>query len=251
MPEHERRDSRSKLNFRRCSFSTIASATREPSARSRTPPPRPTRRSSAPESRRPLPWETTENVRCLRRPHRPEPLSAVLRASTPPPGHFQPPDFRRRRLFQESHGRATLCSRVRTARGRVGGRRLDRAARAGPTDLVSSRSRHRTVHAVLPHTAPRRSSPGAFSVPVAIAGGTAGRFRPRGGVLRGVAGRGLLEGRRGRGRRTRSEKDRGPFHEARDWRGDKIAFQLANSPPVVGPSRRGLAVISRCTLRRR
>jgi hypothetical protein len=44
-----------------------------------------------------------------------------------------------------------------SGRGRVGGRR--RAARSSRLASVSSRRRHRTVHAIFPHTAPRRSSP--------------------------------------------------------------------------------------------
>ena len=52
--------------------------------------------------------------------------------------------------------------------GRVGERRLDRAAVADWSGFLPPP--HRTVHAIFPHTALRRSSPSAFSVPVATAG---------------------------------------------------------------------------------
>jgi hypothetical protein len=39
-------------------------------------------------------------------------LSAVLRASTPPPGHFPISGFPATTTFQESHGIVKLCSQV-------------------------------------------------------------------------------------------------------------------------------------------
>src|SRR5436305_5947213 len=47
-------------------------------------------------------------------------------------------------------------------RGRVGGRRLAPRGRAGPTGAGLLPPPHRTVRAVLPHTAHRRSSPAAL-----------------------------------------------------------------------------------------
>src|SRR3954468_19801668 len=52
--------------------------------------------------------------------------------------------------------------------GRVGERRL--ASRGVADCRWFPPAPHRTVHAVLPHTAHRRSSPSAFSVPCATAG---------------------------------------------------------------------------------
>jgi hypothetical protein len=57
--------------------------------------------------------------------------------------------------------------------GRVGERRL--ASRGVADWRWSPLAPHRTVHAVLPHTAHRRSSPSAFSVPCATAGWVAAR----------------------------------------------------------------------------
>jgi hypothetical protein len=107
-----------------------------------------------------------------RRSLRRVPMQSAARGRARSASEFRPTRKRlgacRVRLLLARRGSGVMARHG--GRGRVGGRRLDRAARAGPTGLVSSRRRHRTVHAVLPHTAPRRSSPGAFRVPVATAG---------------------------------------------------------------------------------
>jgi hypothetical protein len=56
-------------------------------------------------------------------------------------------------------GRAAVRGVAVGSAGGAGGRTAE------PTGLVSSRRRHRTVHAIFPHTAPRRSSPVGIQCP--------------------------------------------------------------------------------------